>query len=432
MPNNIARVTGVLLAASLVAVACTDVTALKQENPGQLNAATLYVPKNAQILVNGVIADLECAYTRYVVGTGIFDDELANAISASNNFDYDRRTIQTNQGYGTATCGANQQPPIYTTLSIARADGDTVAVHLEGWSDADVPNRQKLIAQSYAYAGYSLVLLGESMCSAAINLSHEMTPAEIFAEAKIRFDKAIAAATTANDATMLNFAYLGRARTFLDLNQPAQAGTDATRIPAGFVVNTSMDAVNTRRQNFAWLATGQSFWATIDPSYRGLTLGGGPDPRVAVSALVPARNGTAGVPIWTADKYASFTAPMPIARYAEAQLIVAEASVAAGNLTAAETAINNARNTHNTTNPPFTMPQYSAAGQTAAQVQAQIIEERRRELYLEGHRLGDIRRYGLAMLPATGTTYPSGGTYGTQSCFPLPDVERINNPNIGH
>ena len=23
-----------------------------------------------------------------------------------------------------------------------------------------------------------------------------------------------------------------------------------------------------------------------------------------------------------------------------------------------------------------------------------------------------------------------GGLYGTQTCFPLPDVERVNNPNI--
>jgi starch-binding outer membrane protein, SusD/RagB family len=62
---------------------------------------------------------------------------------------------------------------------------------------------------------------------------------------------------------------------------------------------------------------------------------------------------------------------------------------------------------------------------------AQLVEERRRELFLEGHRLGDIRRYNLAMSPAAGTAYPGGGgTYGSQSCFPLPDVERINNPNI--
>lgn len=60
-----------------------------------------------------------------------------------------------------------------------------------------------------------------------------------------------------------------------------------------------------------------------------------------------------------------------------------------------------------------------------------IIEDRRRELFVEGHRLGDIRRYALPLSPAAGTPYPGGGgVYGTQSCFPLPDVERVNNPNI--
>ena len=49
---------------------------------------------------------------------------------------------------------------------------------------------------------------------------------------------------------------------------------------------------------------------------------------------------------------------------------------------------------------------------------------------MEGHRLGDIRRYGLTFLPASGTPYQYGGVYGTQTCFPLPDVERINNPTI--
>jgi hypothetical protein len=63
-------------------------------------------------------------------------------------------------------------------------------------------------------------------------------------------------------------------------------------------------------------------------------------------------------------------------------------------------------------------------------VKAQIVEERRRELYLEGHRLGDLRRLNIALTPATGSAYPGGGAYGSLSCFPLPDVERINNPNI--
>src|SRR5678815_1350329 len=228
-----------LLLALLATAACTELTTLEQENPGQLDASGLYVPRNAQLLVNGVIADFECAFSRYVFGTALFSDELTNSFSGSNNIDYDRRTLTSNAPYGTAVCNASQTAPIYTTLSIARANGDTVAARLESWSDADVPNRTKLIAQSYLYAGYSLTLLGEAMCSAAINVGPELTPAQLFAEAKTRFDKAIAAATTANDAATLNFATLGRARAQLDLGDKAAAGVDAAKIAPGFVVNIS-------------------------------------------------------------------------------------------------------------------------------------------------------------------------------------------------
>lgn len=70
------------------------------------------------------------------------------------------------------------------------------------------------------------------------------------------------------------------------------------------------------------------------------------------------------------------------------------------------------------------------AGGTAAEVRTQVLEERRRELFLEGHRLGDIIRNDIDLTPPAGTPFPKGGIYGNQICFPLPDVERNNNPNI--
>lgn len=419
------RILNITLRLALVAAplaACTELTTLKQENPGQLDASGLYVPSNAQLLVNGVIADFECAYQRYVVGSAIFTDELTNAMSSSTNFDYDRRTLPPTAAYGTATCGNNQTPPIYSSLSIPRAAGDTIYAKLQGWTDAEVANRQKLMGQAAAYAGYALVLLGEGMCSAAINVGPEMTPTDLFNEAKTRFDNAITAATAANDATTLNLALLGRARAQLGAGNKAAAGTDAAKIPAGFAVNVSTNATNVRQQNFAFLTVNQSKWASVDPSFRGLTINGAPDPRVAVTNLNQPT--TTGVALWGADKYASFTAAMPVARYAEAQLIVAESKLAANDVAGAAAAINVVRAARG-------IAPYDATGQTQAQVQAQLVEERRRELFLEGHRLGDLRRYGLPILPAAGTPFLSGGTYGTQACFPLPDVERINNPNIG-
>ena len=418
----------VLCAAAVGAGACTDITALKQENPGQLSASTLYTPANAQLLVNGVVADFDCAFTRYVVGSGLLADELSNAIGSVDNANYDARRLLTNADYGTGTCANNQRPPIYTTLSVARASADTALGKLRQWTDAELPagiNRTRLIGQAATYAGYSLVLLGEGMCSAAINLGPELTPAQLFEQAKIRFDSAVVAATAANDQPTLNLALLGRARTLLDLKNPAAAAVDAARIPAGFTANMVGEGTNNRRQNFPFIQINQNNWSTVDASFRGLTTEtGAPDPRVAVTNT--GRTGTAqGSQVWTADKYATLTAPMPIARYAEAQLILAEARVAAGDLTGAAAAINAARGGR------AALGTYSAAGQSAAQVQAQIVEERRRELFLEGHRLGDMRRLGIAFSPAAGAPYPfGGGVYGTQTCFPMPDVERVNNPTI--
>jgi len=423
------RLTAVALAVPMIAaLACRDITSLQQSNPGSLSAASTYVPENAQLLVNGAIGDFECAFSRYVVGSGLFTDELSDAIASTANFDYDRRTITSSASYGTQTCSsANQQPAIYTTLSTARGSNDTVLAKLHDWTDAQMPagvNRTKLIGQAAAYAGYSLILLGEGMCSAAINVGPELTPAQLFAEAKTRFDTAVTAATAANDATTLNFATLGRARTLLDLGQAAAAATDAAKIPASFVLNMSTDAVNVRRENWSFVSINNSNFSTVDPSFRGLTINGAPDPRVAVTNTNKAGT-TQGTVIWTPDKYPAISTVMPIARYAEAQLIIADAKLAANDVPGAVAAINAARATH-----PG-LPAYDATGQTAAQVLTQLVEERRRELFLEGHRLGDLRRYKLPILPAAGTPYTlASGVYDQQSCFPLPDVERINNPSI--
>ena len=428
------RIALALSALAVLASACSEITSLKQENPGLLSVETLYVPTNAPLLVNGAISDFECAYARYVVGSGIFTDELTVAISQTGNFDYDARRLNTNGTYGTNNCASptpssSQQPGIYTPLSTARATADTAAAKLEGWTDTEVANRQKLIGQAYAYAGYSLTLLGESMCSAAINLGPEIQPPALFTEAVTRFTKAIAAATTANDATTLTLARVGRARARLNLGGAtnlAAAAADAALVPATFAVNTSPDAVNTRRQNTVFVTISQSSFTTVDPAYRNVLVPGGTtqDPRVAVTDL--ARNGTAtGSRLFIPTKDNALTAPIRIASYAEAQLIVAENAAATGDINGAVTAINNAR-ARTAGVPAYVAP----AGATAADITTQIIEERRRELFVEGHRLGDMRRYGIAFTPAAGTPYQYGGVYGTQTCLPLPDVERINNPAI--
>jgi hypothetical protein len=185
-------------------------------------------------------------------------------------------------------------------------------------------------------------------------------------------------------------------------------------------VNT--DAADVRRQNLVYVHTAQAAFSSVDPSFRNVTWEGVADPRVASTDLGVV--GTDGhTEVWAPDKYSTITAPMAIAKWEEAQLILAEAAVANDQLSTAESIIN-------TLHANAGIPDYDASGATKDEVMAQVIEERRRELFLEGHRLGDLRRYDLPLVPAPGSVYVNGGTYGDQSCFPLPDVERIHNPNL--
>ncbi len=408
------------LAMVSAAAACNDITTLEQSNPGQLGPE-VFAPQNADLIVNSSRGDFECAFNEYIAASGTFMDELADAISQTANFDLDRRTITPDSPYGTSTCDAQQQAGVYTPLSIARASNDVAVQHLEGWTDAQVPNRSHLIAVASAYGGYSLTLLGEGMCSAAINLGPEETPAQIFADAMVRFDTAVDAATRANDMVTLNLALLGRARTELDLGNSADAATDAGQIPPGFEVDIDHDATATRRQNLVFIQTIQSPFASVDTSIQNRFAASPTDMRIAVTST--GELGSAGhTVIWFANKDATATAPQAVAKFSEAQLIIAENDVNSSDLSDAVTILNQLREAAN-------QPDYSG-GLTAPAVMADIVEQRRREFFLEGHRLGDIRRLNLPLSPATGAPYVSGGNYGDQSCFPLPNVERINNPNL--
>jgi hypothetical protein len=76
------------------------------------------------------------------------------------------------------------------------------------------------------------------------------------------------------------------------------------------------------------------------------------------------------------------------------------------------------------------LPPFASTDESA--IQAQIVSERMAALFLDSHRLGDLIRHHLPLVPVAGTPYPNGGKYGSQLCFPLPEIEIDNNPNIPH
>jgi len=162
----------------------------------------------------------------------------------------------------------------------------------------------------------------------------------------------------------------------------------------------------------------------VEPTSRALkTEQGETDPRSATVQLsgkasdqftdksVPTKYNTSSSTI-------GWAIPQPIARYEEAQLILAEAQGGT-----------NAVNIVNTLRTTVNLKPYAGATD-AASITALIASERQRVLFVKGFRMFDVERFNLPLVPAPGSAFRLGGVYGNTVCMPLPDIERNNNPNI--
>ena len=402
---------------------------LEVEPASRIPAEVLEVPQNAQILSDGAVGDFECAFGSYTVQGGTIGEEFIYAQQTADRAPYDRRTTTKDDGrYATNSCTGLG---VYTPVQIARSSNENLLTRLKSWTDEEVaagpgsPKRINLIAIAAAYAGYSYVLLGEGFCTMAISTINldksitygtEITRDSVFSLAIGRFTEAIAAATTAGNTSILNMALLGRARAKLDKADYAGTKADAALIPSGYARNVTASDIDDRRRNKVVQensATSRSL--SVGTPYRTLN-----DPRVPVTAT--ANISATGILHFYQTKYANTSAPIPLATYEEAQLIIAEVEIRANNLAAALPILNASRTRGG---------QGAFTGTTQAEYLAELIDQRRRELFAESQHLGDIIRFNITLTPAAGTPYHFGGVYGNQICLPLPSAERLNNPTIG-
>ncbi len=391
---------------------------LDAELPSGVPGSLLDNPANAEVMVLGVQNDFECAYSNYVAGSGLFADELYASSDFHGYNQIDGRTLSA--GYGNTTdCvdegGFSLYRPIYT----ARFTADDAARRLKGFTDAEVPQRLSLLATALAYGGYAVTLLGEGYCRAVISgLGPALDPPEVLRGAEARFTEAIAYAAAAGDLRILNLARVGRARVRLTLGDLRGAGSDAREVPPDFRVDATYALTNLLRENQLSVAMFRGADVSVEPGFWYLEEGGIPDPRVALT-----HRGRAGpdgrTPMVTADRYERADSPIRLASGAEAQLILAEVE---GGEEAVQR-INRLRAVHGL--PPW-VPQDPG---NAGAVREQVLEERRRELFLQGHRLGDLRRTGQPF--RHGRNHKGTLTYGPQTCLPLPLRESANNPGAG-
>ncbi len=419
------RLLAVVLAASPWLAACNTDNLLKVSSPTLLPSGQLVVPTQAGLMVNGAVADFECAFASAALVEGIISDEFQDAQLGAAAWDYDRRSSNqfTGGSYGTNACTDNQTPGVYSPLSTARYDADVMLKALQGWKPADVGAAyDSLTATAALYAGFSYAMMGMSMCEAAFDLGPKQTQAQMFALAEQRFTTAIASAQKLASKGELYAAYVGRARVRLFQGNLAGADADARLVPQGFEYDATYSDANNRRYNRLYASTVKYGFYSVETGSRAITVEGIPDPRVPVYNT--GVNGADRTQIWATRKWNSLNDPVRLASSDEARLIQAEAEYSA-TPAAAIAIINGLRD-------EWSIPHYSGATD-AASVKQLIINERRAILFGEGQRNYDYERFQLPFpsYSAVGTSFPKGGQYGNTTCLPLPDIERLNNPNIG-
>lgn len=407
--------------AALLAFAVTGCdldSLLDVSDPSRLLEENVEVPEQADALGNGMEADFICAVGAYIQVTAVLSDEFEDTNSQGGSWTLDRRRPLSENEWGDNSCTA-RLPSAYVPVSSARWVADNFASLLEEWTDEEVSSRQARLARAHLLSGFSLYMLGAAHCSAAIDEGPELTSMEVFAQAEDRFDKAIQVAESAGLTDLAAAARVGRARVRFYQGDTQGALTDAQAVPQGFEMDVHPSDATNRLYNRIWDTNLLSFDFGVAPWTRELTTGGVVDPRTKTHDTGH-NSGWSPTTVWAQEKYTAPNTPIPVARWEEAQLIIAEIQ---GGQQAVDII--------NALRAPWGLPEFSSTDES--EIMQTIVDERQRELWLEGFRAYDVRRLNLPLVPAPGAPYQEGlkgGSYGDATCIPIPNVELFNNKTI--
>jgi len=406
-------VRGALLVALTLGVATGCDQLLDVELPTRVPESVLADPALAPMLVQGAVADFECAFAHYVVAIGLVTDELYSATTGTVN-GWDLRQAFESGGSLGCVPGDPVNLAVYVPLATARFQADDAFKRIERFSEIQVPERATLLATAAAYAGYSYVLFGEGFCEAAFDEGPALEWREVLALAEERFATALEWAQRAGADSIVDLAHAGRARVRLSLGRLAEAAEDARVVRQGFVKHATYSSASPRRKNRVYEFNQFERVVSVDPRFRNLTVEGVADSRVSVTNAQ--RTGRDGLtPLWLQMKYPTESSPIVMASWDEAQLIIAEAE-------GGQVAVNRINALRAQTTP--LLPVFASNDPDSIDTQVRV--ERQRELFLEGHRLNDMLRFGSDF----DTINHKGVQMGSMTCLQLPSVERDNNPNI--
>lgn len=424
----------------VVAAAGCEVT-----NPGPVQDEFLSLPASQQGFVNGAKERLNqsvgwVSYSTALIAREIFPGGQTGSYG---------HTIQ--QQAGSHVFNSSGPNGEYNDSQQARWIAEEAIRRFTELGNVD----KAILFQAYNWAGYANRVLGENWCESVIDGGPLEPGSKYFERAAGHFTNALANATTAAER---NAAYAGRAQARVWLKDWAGASADAALVPDSYNFLLEMDVSvggDTDNRNHLYFASNSSPYRSYTVRFTNMdqyyTTSG--DPRAAWkkytlvtdTLCVGSLQGLGRVPCTKQNKYKSEDDDMRLASGREMRLIEAEALLVAGNIAGAMAKINGIRATITSdlggTLAPWPVPA------TLPEAWTILKRERGIELWLEGRRMGDQRRWigtpGSDELP----NFEARSTLFTQNprgreavegqplgarllCYNISDTERNTNPNI--
>jgi starch-binding outer membrane protein, SusD/RagB family len=404
--------TSVAVALLAGAIACSN-GFLEVNNPNVIDASEVDPASSAATLAASAQQNFATAVGTYIQFSSHFTGETYIMETSGSQNEFGRREVSELNG---------QAATQWREMSLAAASAKLLL-------DLPLPNPTTNIhiARAATFRGFAMLFMATDFCSGTLTSGPELTNNQMLDSAIVWFTKGVDVGTANASADGLNLArasLVGRARAKLQKGDRPGALADATSVPAAFTINlTYVDdlANRARLSNALWRGTVDRSVISVPPYYQTT------DPRVRF--LAPGQHpynawDAAAGPYYVQQKYTGYASPIRLASKLEAEYIAAEAS---GDNAQMLALINRQR-------AAFGYAAYSGPTD-ATSVLTELFDQKRFDFWLEGKRLADWRRQPVAAarhVPVSGTPYwrPNLGSIGRQTCYPLPFVERDNNPNI--
>lgn len=414
-------------------------------NPGPVQDEFLSIPASQQGFVNGAKERINQTVGWMAYSTGLIAREI---FPGGQTGSYGHTIFHQAGSHDWDSSGPNGE---YNDAQQARWIAEEAIRRFTALGNVD----KSILFQAYNWAGYANRILGENWCESVIDGGPLEAGSKYFERSAAHFTNALANAVSANERQA---AYAGRAQARMWLKDWAGATSDAAQVQDNFNFLIEMDISiggSTTNRNHLYFANNSSPYRSYTVRFTNMdqyyTDTG--DPRAAWkkfalvtdSLCVGSLQGFGRVPCTKQNKYKSEDDDIRLASGREMRLIEAEALLVAGNIAGAMAKINGIRATITSDNggalAPWPVPTAIADAWTL------LKRERGIELWLEGRRMGDQRRwegtpgsYELPNFEAKSTLFTQnprgreaveGQTQGARLlCYNISNVERNTNPNI--